>query len=68
MGDELENGSSRNPVVGTLGLRAGDALGNLFDYGDSHWFRVEVVALHKKAPRGTLPSVVKKVGKAIRQW
>lgn len=54
--------------VGAMGLPVGHEIAYLYDFGDSHLFRIKVAGVHPKAPRATYPRVTGKVGKSPPQY
>jgi hypothetical protein len=57
---------SDQTTIDSLGLKVGDRFGYWFDFGDDWWHQINVEAIEDKVPRGKLPKVTKKVGKAHR--
>jgi hypothetical protein len=56
-------------ALGQLGLVRGQKLGLLYDFGDSHQFDINVVALSPEADRrAKYPRLVKKVGRSPKQY
>ncbi len=55
-------------LIGELGLVVGHTFLYLFDYGASHSFEVEVVAIHEHAEEGDYPRVVESKGRAPTQY
>ena len=55
--------------LGQLGLRKGHALTYLFDFGDNHVFKLRVVGVGERGPRGAkLPRTRAKKGKRPEQY
>jgi len=54
--------------IGSLGLKANDAFGYWFDFGDDWWHQINVVAIEDKVPRGKYPKVAKRVGASPPQY
>ena len=61
-------GDVEHTKVGSLGLKANDAFGYWFDFGDDWWHQINVVAIEEGPGRGKFPKVVKKVGKSPPQY
>jgi hypothetical protein len=55
-------------VIGELGLPLKHKFMYYFDYGDSHRFEVEVVAIHPKAEGHKYPRVVERKGESPEQY
>lgn len=54
--------------IGELGLRAGQSILYLFDYGDEWRFQVELEEIRKEEPKPREPKVIEKKGKAPEQY
>ena len=61
-------GSVTHTSIGSIGLKAGDAFGYWFDFGDDWWHQINVVAIEEKAGRGKYPKVIKRVGESPPQY
>ena len=61
-------GDITRTAIGSLGLKAGDAFGYWFDFGDDWWHQINVVAIEDKPPRGVLPRVTKRIGESPPQY
>lgn len=73
VGDAPSSGSkpaedARRTTIGSLGLRAGEAFGYLFDFGDDWWHQIDVKAIEEGIPRGRYPRVTKRVGESPPQY
>lgn len=55
-------------TIGSLGLKADEAFGYWFDFGDDWWHQVTVLAIDMGAPRGKLPKVTGRVGQSPPQY
>jgi len=69
---DLEGGAESGSVKRTKVAQAFPAVGTemqfLFDYGDDWRFRVKVIGLGEKTPKGRYPKLLKTVGKAPPQY
>jgi hypothetical protein len=61
-------GELTQTTIDSLGLKADQAFGYWFDFGDDWWHQVNVLAIDNKVPRGKFPKVVKRVGKSPPQY
>ena len=68
--DEGENlaGDVANTTIGSLGLKAKQAFGYWFDFGDDWWHQINVLGIDDKVPKGKYPKVIKRVGKSPPQY
>jgi len=66
--DEKPTGNAVQTTVGSIGLKAGDAFGYWFDFGDDWWHQINVKAVEDKVPRGKYPRVTKRVGQSPPQY
>jgi hypothetical protein len=55
-------------TIGSLGLKAWQAFGYWFDFGEDWWHQINVVAIEDKAPSGKYPRVTKRIGKSPPQY
>ncbi len=67
-GDRKPAGDLARTRIGSLGLKAGEAFGYWFDFGDDWWHQLEVVAIEEGVPRGRLPKVTRRVGESPPQY
>jgi hypothetical protein len=72
---ELDMRDARPPAgrvdqttLDSLGLDVNRSFGYWFDFGDDWWHQIDVTAIGDEMPRGTLPKVIKKVGKNPPQY
>lgn len=72
MGDTSAENNADGDVTSTpidsLGLKAGDAFGYWFDFGDDWWHQINIVAIEDKLPRGVFPRVTKRIGESPPQY
>ena len=61
-------GAVTHTSIGSLGLKAGDAFGYWFDFGDDWWHRINVVSIEDAAPPGSYPKITKRVGESPPQY
>ena len=61
-------GELTQTTIDSLGLKADQAFGYWFDFGDDWWHQVNVLAIDNKVPKGNYPKVVKRVGKSPPQY
>ncbi len=61
-------GELTQATIDSLGLKADQAFGYWFDFGDDWWHQVNVLAIEEKVPKGKHPKVVKRVGKSPPQY
>jgi hypothetical protein len=66
--DKSTAGDLTRTTIGELGLKVNDIFGYLFDYGDSWYHQINVVAATDAAPSGKYPRVTKRVGKSPPQY
>jgi hypothetical protein len=55
-------------TVGAIGLGEGDVFGYWFDFGDSWWHQIDVLAIEDHAPPGDYPKVTERVGESPPQY
>lgn len=55
-------------TLDSLGLKAGQAFGYLFDFGDRWQHQIDVVAVDEAVPKGAYPRMIRKVGKSPPQY
>ena len=55
-------------TIGCLGLKADEAFGYWFDFGDGWWHQINVVAIDDQAQPGEYPKVTKRVGESPPQY
>jgi Plasmid pRiA4b ORF-3-like protein len=55
-------------TIESLGLSVDDAFGYWFDFGDSWWHQINVVAIEETAGRGEFPKVIKRIGASPPQY
>jgi hypothetical protein len=67
-GDSRVAGDVARTTIGSLGLKAGQAFGYWFDFGDDWWHQVDVRAIDEDVPRGKLPRVTKRIGESPPQY
>lgn len=72
MGDDFDEydmaGDVRDTPIGSLGLKVDEPFGYWFDFGDSWWHQITVLAIHDKVPRAQYPKVTERVGKSPPQY
>jgi hypothetical protein len=61
-------GNVAETTIDSLGLKADQAFGYWFDFGDDWWHQINVVAIDDKVPKGKYPKVGKRVGKSPPQY
>lgn len=66
--DKKPAGDVARTTIVSLGLKAGEAFGYWFDFGDDWWHRIEVLAIETDVPRGRLPKVTRRVGESPPQY
>jgi yecA family protein len=62
------SGSVKHTKVGDAFVRTGSKMLFLYDYGDEWGFKVEVIGMAEKGPKGRYPKVVAAMGKAPQQY
>ena len=68
LSDRKPDGDVTLTTIGSIGLKAGDAFGYWFDFGDDWWHQINVVPIEDHAPPGAYPKVTKRVGKSPPQY
>lgn len=53
--EQPPTGAVERTMVGAIGLKAGQAFGYWFDFGDDWWHQVNVVSISEAAPPGPIP-------------
>ncbi|MBI3440738.1 MAG: plasmid pRiA4b ORF-3 family protein [Proteobacteria bacterium] len=53
-------------TIGSLNLKADDAFGYWFDFGDDWWHQINVASIGEKAPEGKYPRIISRIGKSPR--
>ena len=66
--DKKPAGDVARTTIVSLGLKAGEAFGYWFDFGDDWWHRIEVLAINEDTPRGKLPKVTMRDGQSPPQY
>ena len=66
--DGMPAGDVTRTTIGALGLKADEAFGYWFDFGDDWWHQINVVAIDNKAQPGKYPKVTKRVGESPPQY
>lgn len=66
--DRKPAGDLTRATIDSLGLRKGQSFGYWFDFGDDWWHQIKIVEIEDKAPRGTYPKVIKRVGESPPQY
>jgi Plasmid pRiA4b ORF-3-like protein len=61
-------GDVKRTTIESLGLKADDAFGYWFDFGDDWWHQINAVAIDERAVRGKFPKVIKRIGKSPPQY
>jgi hypothetical protein len=62
-------GCTEYATIGSLNLKADDAFGYWFDFGDDWWHQINVKSIQEKAnPRAKYPKIVGRVGKSPPQY
>ena len=64
----FKGGSVEETRVSKAFPEVGDKMTFLFDYGDRRQFRIEVIGRRRKAAGVNYPRVVKKIGRAPKQY
>ena len=67
-GEDMPAGVVTRTTVGSLGLKAGEAFGYWFDFGDDWWHQINVAAIEERPARGKFPKVTKRVGQSPPQY
>jgi len=67
-GEAEASGDLTRTTIGSLGLKAGEAFGYWFDFGDDWWHQVDVRAIDEAARSGKLPKVTRRVGQSPPQY
>jgi hypothetical protein len=68
LSDREPLGDVTRTMVGSLGLKKGDAFGYWFDFGDDWWHQINVVAIEGESSSGKYPKVVKRMGESPPQY
>jgi len=66
--DKKPAGDVAHTLIGSIGLKVGDAFGYWFDFGDDWWHQINVVSIEDVAPSGSYPRVTKRVGESPPQY
>ena len=55
-------------TIDSLHLKVGRSFGYLFDFGDNWQHQINVEAIEETVPQGTVPKVIKRIGKSPPQY
>jgi len=68
LSDHRPAGDIKHTRIEALGLKVDETFGYWFDFGDSWWHQIGVVAIEDNVGRGRFPKVIKRVGKSPPQY